>query len=786
MNSFFRFFVDNPQDYNNWRWIWSGPWSQTSLLLLGLLLALAVFLSWRPSMRLPTLRQKLTLLGLRCTGAAFLWLLLASPSLEFRHIQKIKNFLPIFVDTSASMRIRTGSNQPTRLQQLKSFFKRNKEWLARLQAEHKVRLYSFDRNIKVLNGDFSKLEANGDQTNLLRVGQFLQERFADRPLAGAILVTDGIDTLARSQTSTSSITKRTSNRQEKKVTSQRIKDMVSLLQQTQVPVHVIAPKPQKALRDIAVSDIYGDAFAFLHNKATLEVRIRAIGFPGLQVPVSLYREGQLLQTKMLRFRSKRTNSILSFQFRPSKAGQFIYSVRVPLQVGETLAHNNKKSFILKILRDRIRVLQLTGRPSWDVRFLRRLLKKNASVDLISFFILRTLHNVQPVPQREMALIPFPAHQLFTKRLNSFDLVIFQNFNYGPYLHRAYLQRIEQFVRKGGAFMILGGDLSFGKGGYLGTAVESILPLKLNLGQIDTKPFRPGLTAAGKHHPITQLLADPKANREMWKNFPKLQGTNLVGDVKAHGTALLEHPTARTPSGRPVPILSVGHYGKGRVLSLTVDDSWRWNFQQVGKGGTQAPYYRFWNNAIRWLIRDPELERIRISSFRSSYRWGESARFRIRVFNRDYRPQRKGKVKVTIQEAPKGKVLHKSVLEVQTDGSLHHTWEPRKPGKYKIRVESVVSGPNPIVGESLFEVRGLHDEYLQIQPNERFFKRVTTQTKSRLLRMNERVSSLPFRPPTILRVNRSQTVPLWDNLYVLLFLIGVFGVEWFIRRRWGLP
>ena len=124
--------------------------------------------------------------------------------------------------------------------------------------------------------------------------------------------------------------------------------------------------------------------------------------------------------------------------------------------------------------------------------------------------------------------------------------------------------------------------------------------------------------------------------------------------------------------------------------------------------------------------------------------------------------------------------------MQTDGSLHHTWEPRKPGKYKIRVESVVSGPNPIVGESLFEVRGLQDEYLQIQPNERFFKRVTTQTKSRLLRMNERVSSLPFRPPTILRVNRSQTVPLWDNLYVLLFLIGVFGVEWFIRRRWGLP
>ncbi len=737
-------------------------------------------------MRLPSLRQKLTLLTLRCTGAGLLWLLLASPSLELRHIQKIKNFLPIFIDTSASMRIRTGSNKPTRLQQVKSFFKRNQTWLANLQAEHKVRIYTFDRKVKSFHGDFKKLQANGDQTNLLRVGQYLQEHYADRPLAGAILVTDGIDTLARSQIATSSISKRVSSRHEKKVTSQRIKDMVALLKQTQIPIHVIAPPLQKSLKDIAVSDIYGDSFAFLHNKATVEVRIRAVGYRGQQIPVSLYREGQLLQTKILRFHTQKANTILSFQFRPRKAGQFIYSVRVPPQMGEALTHNNNKSFVLKILRDRIRVLQLTGRPSWDVRFLRRLLKKNASVDLISFFILRTHHNVQPVPQREMALIPFPAHQLFTTRLKSFDLVIFQNFNYGPYLSRSYLKNIEKFVRKGGAFMILGGELSFGKGGYLGTSVEKLLPIRLNLGQIDKTPFRPTLTAAGKHHPITQLLADPKANLELWKNFPKLHGTNLVGDARTRGTVLLHHPTQRTHSGRPVPILTVGHYGKGRVLALTVDDSWRWNFQQVSQGGTQAPYYRFWNNSIRWLIRDPELERVRISSFRSSYRWGESTRFRIRLFNRDYRPQRKGKVTVIIQQAPQGKILHRSTVEIQSDGTVHHTWQPKKPGKYKIRVESTSGLQSPIHGETLFEVRGLHDEYLQIQPNELFFKQVQKQTQSQIIRLHESISTLSFRPPTILRVNRSQTIPLWDNIYILFFLIGIFGIEWFIRRRWGLP
>lgn len=779
-------FTSNPEQFNEWRWIWSGPWSVTSLITLAVLLSLALFFSWRTSIRLPSFRQKLTLFALRLTGAGLLWLLLAGPAVELRHVQKIQNYLPVLIDTSASMRIRTGTQEPTRMDQVKNFFKRHKKLMADLRGEHKVRLFTFDRKVREFDGNFKGLEANGDQTNLLRVGQFVQERYTDKPLAGVVLVTDGIDTLARSQASQGSISKRVSTKQERRVSTQRQRDLITVFKQLQVPVHIIAPPKQTEAKDIAVSDVYGDAFAFLHNKATIEVRIRASGFAGRQIPVSLFREGQLLQTKLLQIRNKRANALLSFQFRPNKAGQFIYSVRVPPQVGEVLVENNRKSFVLKIIRDRIRVLQLTGRPSWDVRFMRRLLKKNASVDLISFFILRTHHNVQPVPQNEMALIPFPARQLFTKRLNSFDLVIFQNFNYGPYLRRSYLNNIEAFVRKGGAFMILGGDLSFGKGGYLGTSVERLLPVKLNLGQIDTRPFRPSLTDAGKHHPITQLLADPKGNLDLWKSFPKLHGTNVVGDARARGTVLLQHPSLKTEGGNPLPVLTVGQYGKGRVLGLTVDDSWRWNFKQVGQGGTQAPYYRFWNNAIRWLIRDPELERVRISSFRSSYRWGEKAQFRIRLFNQDYRPQRKGSVSIQILKVPEGKVLYKGKQTISPDGTIHYSWQPKEPGTYRIKVASEANPVQTIQGATLFEVRGLHDEYLQIQPNESFFKQTQKETKSKVTRLNETISSLPFRPPTILRINRSQTVPLWDNLYVLFFLVGLFGLEWFLRRRWGLP
>lgn len=782
-----RLLTNQPDLYNEWRLVWSGPWTEWTLTILAVLLGLALLWSWSASRRLSSRGQQVGLLALRLLAAVGVWLLIAGPAVELRHVQKIQNDLPVFVDTSASMRIKTGTNAPSRMKQMKAFFKRNKALFARLQQEQKVKVFAFDRDIRAaaLKG-IPALQPNGDQTNLLRVGQYIQEKFSDRPMAGVILVTDGLDTLAVSERSGGSLARRSSKGKDKRATARRLRQMLLQLKKYKVPVHVIAPPREKNMVDIAVTDIFGDAFAFLHNTATIEARVRVHGFDSGPLTVSLYREGKLLRSKVIQLRPGRSDYLVSFKFRPRKAGQFIYSIRTPVRTNEAVAINNQKSFILKIIRDRIRVLQVAGRPGWDVRYMRRLLKKNASIDLISFFILRTHHNPQLVDRRDIALIPFPSRKLFTESLPSFDLVIFQNFNYGPYLRSSYLNNIARFVKKGGAFMMLGGGLSFGAGGYLGTSLEQALPVQLHLGQVDTDWFRPKLTTAGQHHPITQLVSSAVTNRQIWQSFPKLDGTNKVGDVKANGTVLLEHPTLKTDSGNPLPVLAVRQYGKGRVLSLTVDGSWRWNFGNVGQGGTQASYYRFWNNAIRWLIRDPELERIRVTSFRSSYKRGELTRFRIRVLDRKYQPQKKGKVRITILEAPNGKLLYKKTRKIQSDGSLLHQWQPPHSGMFRIRVESDLDTKEPIKGETLIEVQGLHHEFQQLRPNEALFAAIQKMTGGKVMRFDQSVSSLTFKPPTIVRIDRSQTVDLWDNIYVLCLMFLLFGLEWGFRRSWGLP
>lgn len=781
-----RFLTDQSDLYNEWRFVWGGPWAQWTLLLLGILLTLAVVWSWRSARRLSNRKRQWTLFFLRILGAVCIWMLIAGPAIELRHVQKIQNFLPVFLDTSASMRIRTGVKKPSRLQQLKGFFKKNQAFFKRLEREQKVRYFTFDRTVRPLGSSIDTLKANGDQTNLLRVGHSIQEHFADRPLGGVVIASDGLDTLAWSRGGQGAIAKRSSSASRRRKTHRRMRQLLLQLKKLNVPVHFIAPAKKSTLRDIAISNIYGDAFAFLHNTATLEARVRVHGYTRGDLSVTLYREGQILRTKTLRLQEGKTDYLVPFKFRPRKAGQFIYSIKTSVMADEAIIENNQKAFILKIIRDRIRVLQVVGRPGWDVRFMRRLLKKNANIDLISFFIMRTMHNPQLVPQRDISLIPFPSRELFTKSLPSFDLVIFQNFNYGPYLRRSYLRNIARFVRNGGAFMMLGGELSFGAGGYLGTPIERTLPVRLHLGQVHTDWFRPELTAAGAHHPITQLVSSHTTNREIWKSFPKIDGTNLVGDAKQRGTVLLKHPTLKTDSGRPLPILTVGQYGKGRSLALTVDGSWRWNFAHVGKGKTKASYYRFWNNAIRWLIRDPDLKRVRVTSLRSSYRWGEKARFRIRVLDKKYRPKRTGKVRLTITQAPGGKVLYRGVHKLQSNGSHHHQWSPPKSGIYRVKAESELGSKNPISGTTLIEVQGLHNEFQKLRPNERLFAAVQKVTKGQIIRFDDVLEKIAVKPPTIIRIDRSQTVDLWNNIYCLLFFLLIFGVEWGVRRYWGLP
>src|SRR4029079_4129703 len=135
---------------------------------------------------------------------------------------------------------------------------------------------------------------------------------------------------------------------------------------------------------------------------------------------------------------------------------------------------------LRVVRDRVRVLQVCGRPSWDERFLRSLFKRDPNVDLISFFILRTPNAIEVATTDELSLIPFPTDELFHESLHTFDLVVLQNFDYAPYDMAQYLPDVARYVGWCGAAALLGAELAFDAGAYAGTPLEPLLPVELGV------------------------------------------------------------------------------------------------------------------------------------------------------------------------------------------------------------------------------------------------------------------------------------------------------------------
>src|SRR5262249_17195 len=143
-------------------------------------------------------------------------------------------------------------------------------------------------------------------------------------------------------------------------------------------------------------------------------------------------DGEIVKQKPLTIDKVTGEWRIPFEFTPDRVGKYVYEISTPVLPGEALATNNARSFVLKVIRDKIRVLQGGGEPSGDQRFLRSMLKRDPNVDLISFFILRTPTDLQMAPQTELSLIQFPTRELFEEELKSFDVIILQNFNYGPY------------------------------------------------------------------------------------------------------------------------------------------------------------------------------------------------------------------------------------------------------------------------------------------------------------------------------------------------------------------
>ncbi len=775
-------------DYNTTDLLWMGDWGTLWLGLLAILAGAALLFSIYDLRDLRPHRRAV-LIGLRAFVIALALALLLEPAVDLRQTSPVANHVAVVVDTSMTMDL-TVEGDESRFDRARAAIQEVRDLQERYGHEHQFDFFQYGDEFRPTDANaLMGLDPQGTDANLTDALTRIEDHYRGKDLAGIVLLSDGIDTGELGQR------------------FQRIEDEAppldeasqEIVQRLGVPIHTLAVTGDRGLRDIAIHDVGHDDFAFVHNRVTVDVHIRAHGMEPKRVPVELRRDGVTISTKDIQIHPGESDYHLEFEFVPEEIGKEVYTAHLPEYEDEALYENNDYHFVIPVIRDRIRVLQVVGRPSWDQRFLRRLLKRNPNIELISFFILRTDENPNLVPQDEMSLIRFPTNELFDDELGSFDLVLFQNFNFGPYRMGQYLSNIADFVQDGGGFAMIGGDLSFASGGYHRTPIESILPVRLPSSRnrqalMNDEHFRPQLTEAGNRHPITQLAFEPSQNRQIWEDLPPLRGANMVEGATDDATVLAHHPT-RSHGGEPVPVISVAERGEGRVMALTSDSSWRWGFEHIGEGGTAREYQNFWNRAMRWLIQDPDLKLLRLDMNRDIVSPGESLDASVRAYTSDYRPRDDASGTLRIEFTPLDQLgeprddadlREERTISFRTDHeglwNLEEAFDT--PGLYDLRAE-IPTDAGTLSDDNRVLVTPDVDQYRNIVPRHRLLEGIADATDAyHAVLPDWQPRSLHFHEPHHRQVHDRRVVQLWDSLWVFLVIVGLLAIEWTLRRRWG--
>ncbi len=273
-------------------------------------------------------------------------------------------------------------------------------------------------------------------------------------------------------------------------------------------------------------------------------------------------------------------------------GANVVELEVAPGPNELTLDNNRALFTINGVRDRLRVLLVSGEPYQGERAWRNLLKSDPAVDLVHFTILRTPQKDDFTPVRELSLIVFPMKELFEQKLKEFDLIIFDRYESGNLITREYFRNIVEYVKGGGALLVSVGPVFATQRSLYRTPLGAILPAA-PLGDVLETGFKPKVTDIGHRHPVTANLpqaGDPGKEPDWGRWF------RLVTSRTEHGNAVLSGAEDR-------PLVILDRVGEGRVAQMMSDHLWLWN-RGIDGGGPQPELVR---RVAHWLMKEPDLE-----------------------------------------------------------------------------------------------------------------------------------------------------------------------------------
>jgi uncharacterized membrane protein len=761
--------------FDRWELIWPGLESKATLALAALaLIAAALWL--RSSVRdLASRPRRWFLLVWQLLALALLTGLMLRPAIQLARVARVTDRVAVAIDASASMTL-PGAGGGARSAEAFAFLRKNAEFLGRLEREFLVSYYVFDRDLRELSGrPAEEVKGTGKATDLVAAISGAGAAGA-APLAGVIVISDGADTTRLGE-------RFRSGKGEESVKA--------LLADFPAPINTVLCGGGGEIRDLAIVQARHDDYGFVHNPFEVLVKVRSEGGLVTQAPVVFKQGEKVLASKTIALAPGQTEAEATLSFTPRQVGEFMFSVEIPAVAGELTAANNVVRFPLKVLRDKVRILYLCGNPSWDERFLRQTLKKDPAVDLISFYILREYWDNFQARQEEVSLIPFPTDELFTQELDTFDMVIWQNFRgamYMPGNYSRYMGILNKYIReRGGALLMLGGHRAFFGRGLMDPMLTDLLPVVPDdrVPNYAEGEFKPGLTETGKRHPIMAVGEGGEDPAETIGREPALLGFNRVKQAAPDALTLAVHPFERGADGQLLPLIAVREVGAGRVAAVMTDYTWMWSLTAAGMGLSTKPYQRFWENTVRWLLQDPEMRLITFSAEQGRVAPGDPLAATIEVLDETYHPTDQAQVKVEVLEQPPGSNLQLPAPEPFGVGKYRLAVVPLAAGGYRLRASATLKGRELGHDDLIFEAAEESAEWRDVLPRPEILAELARASGGTAIASGGDVAGFNFKRSALEQVTGAREVPLWDNWVVFALVFVVLVLAWFLRRKWGL-
>lgn len=782
-----------PGQGSHWQIERSFPWPQWCLLLFVMLAALFVIMVYRRDGQSLKRSARGLLIGLRLSAIGVLLFMLSQAVLRVERTEL--QYVVVLVDTSRSMDtpdqytnskiqqaisqlIQDGGEQKsTRLNLAKALLTReNGRFLKDLLQKHKLRLYTIAETATWLgNRDLIRsedvdeflpliqgLEPQGEQTRLGPAVRAVLNDLRGTPPAAVVIISDGI-------TSTTE--------------AERLTTAAAYARSKGVPLYTVGIGNDEPLRDLALSDTTVDEVVFVDDPVKIAAKLKASGFAGQAIEVQLKQDGtnKLLQRKQMQVGDDKLPIDLELSFTPTEVGEIDLTLVVtPLKAEpkEFRSDNNQEKRHVSVRKEKVRVLLADNLPRFEFRFLKHLLEREKTVELVT-----VLQDSDPEYSAEdqTARPHFPVQKT---ELAQFDVIILGDVSLS-YLSPQVLDHLRDFVKtRGGGLLFIAGP-QHNPLTYHGTPLADLLPISLEsahapaLDSPISESFQPQLTVEGlKGNAIFRFADNEPDSLAVWNNLPGIFWLLETPDLKPGAKPFATHPT-KTNGTNKYPVIVFQRYGAGKVLFHATDETWRWRFR-VG----DLYYGRYWIQTLRYLTPSRLLGQDRAAELtltQSVYQKGEPVSIRVRFLDDRQTPVNDGGVTVVIERPGDPQRKLKLMRLPQAPSTFEGQLTQLPEGSFHAVIETPSFAGAPPSGDFRIESPLKETRNLRLDVAE------LTQTADRtnakyypITSAQDLTEAIPQGFPVPLKTDTPK--PLWNHYLALLLITAFLSAEWMIRKR----